>query len=125
MKLLLTFILLTGVCFGQSKKEQINKLTTQVESLLDSIQVLSFKLNLSESEKKLLETELFYKSKNLNLAQENLKQQTEKYNRISDSLNNMFLKFEEIELKLDSLQRQNMFYLNWNLSTIEIGNALL
>jgi len=125
MKLLLTFILLTGVCFGQSKNEQINKLTTQVESLLDSIQILSFKLNLSESEKKLLETELFYKSKNLNLAQVNLKQQTEKYDRISDSLNKMFLKSEEIELKLDSLQRQKMFYLNWNISTIEIENALL
>lgn len=33
MKLLLTFILLSGVCFGQSKKEQIDALNNSIDSL--------------------------------------------------------------------------------------------
>ena len=33
MKLLITFILLSGVCFGQSKKDQIEALNKSIDSL--------------------------------------------------------------------------------------------
>ena len=111
MKLLLTFILLTGVCFGQSRKEQIITLNKSIDSLNT---VLSTTRDNSTKEATELNTTIEALNKEITVLKENVAE-LENTNVKATEEN------EKLKTDLGELTQQNLA-LEAKLKAIEVEN---
>jgi uncharacterized protein (TIGR02145 family) len=123
MKLLFTFLLLSSVCFGQSKKEQIEALNHSVDSLNTvlattrdnsdkDIRVLNDKIKKVTDEVTTLKGELT----NLQTSNNKLTKENEKF---KTDLGELSKKNLELEAKLEAVELEKTSF-----KTVKIGNQV-